>query len=125
MRATLQAGTAGSGTTRAAGWSHPPLAGQRVTVRLPSALRSLAGGEMAVLVDLAGARPGLVTVGEVLAALASAYPGVHHAALDEQGVVRPHVNVFAGADNIRHAAGLATPVPPGTEVWILPAVSGG
>lgn len=97
-----------------------------VRVRLPAALRRLADGQPAIQVRPAG-RPGTsaVTVGDVLAALKRPYPGVHHAALDEQGAVRRHVNVFAGAENIRFAAGLATPVPPGAEVWILPAVSGG
>lgn len=100
----------------------------RVTVRLPAALRRLADGQSAVQVLATGrptAAPITVTVGDVLAALQRLYPGVHHAALDEAGAVRRHVNVFAGTENIRFAAGLATPVPPGAEVWILPAVSGG
>ena len=95
---------------------------QRVKVRVPTALRRLAEDRATVEVALSGES---VTAGEVLAALRSCYPGVHDAALDERGRVRPHVNVFVGADNIRLADGLATPVPAGTEVWILPAVSGG
>ncbi len=94
-------------------------------MRLPAALRRLADGRPAVHLDLAPIRPGAVTVGDVLAALGMTHPGVHHAALDERGAVRQHVNVFAGAENIRFAAGLATPLPAGAEVWILPAVSGG
>ncbi len=66
-----------------------------------------------------------VTVGEVLAGLQSVYPGVHDAAVDERGAIRPHVNVFVGDENVRFLDGLATPVPPDAEVWILPAVSGG
>lgn len=100
----------------------PPV---RVTVRLPAALRSLADGRRAVLVDAVAAQPGVVSIGDVLAALQTPYPGVHHAVLDERGAVRRHVNVFVGAENIRFGAGLATPVPAGDEVWILPAVSGG
>ena len=65
------------------------------------------------------------TVGEVLAALRPTHPGVHDAALDERGAVRQHVNVFVGSENIGFGAGLATSVPQGAEVWILPAVSGG
>ena len=95
-----------------------------VTVRVPTALRRLCEDRPAVQVALA-ASDGAVTAGQVLAALRACYPGVHDAALDERGAVRPHVNVFVGADNIRFAAGLATPVPAGAEVWILPAVSGG
>ena len=46
-------------------------------------------------------------------------------ALPEQGTVRPHVNVFVGSENIRDSRGLETPVTEGTEVSIIPAVSGG
>ena len=95
---------------------------QRVNVRVPTALRRLA--EDHATVEVCVSSPS-VTAGEVLAALRSCYPGVHDAALDERGHVRPHVNVFVGAENIRFAEGLSTPVPPGAEVWILPAVSGG
>lgn len=95
------------------------------TVRLPAALSPLAHGWATIEVDLAAARSDTITVGDVLIALRSVYPGVHDAVLDERGAVRTHVNVFVGADNIRFAAGLATPVSPSAEVWILPAVSGG
>ena len=93
-----------------------------VIVRVPAALRRLAEDRAAVEVSVASESP---TAAQVLAALASCYPGVHDAALDERGAVRPHVNVFVGPENIRFAGGLATPVPAGAEVWILPAVSGG
>jgi hypothetical protein len=43
----------------------------------------------------------------------------------EAGEVRPHVNVFVGSESIRYSGGLATPVPDGAEIVILPAVSGG
>jgi molybdopterin converting factor small subunit len=48
-------------------------------------------------------------------------------ALDEQGKIREHVNVFVDGESIRAGAkrGLQTPVAAGAEVWILPAVSGG
>jgi sulfur-carrier protein len=101
------------------------MAQQRVTVRVPAALRRLADDQAAVQVELAPEPPATVTAGQVLASLESSYPGVRDAALDERGAVRPHVNVFVGSENIRFCAGLATPVPAGAEVWILPAVSGG
>ncbi len=97
----------------------------RVTVRVPAPLRRLSGDRAAVPLDVTPKQSGVVSVGDVLSALASLCPGVHDAAVDERGAVRQHVNVFVGPDNIRFAAGLATPVPAGAEVWILPAVSGG
>jgi molybdopterin synthase sulfur carrier subunit len=45
--------------------------------------------------------------------------------MTETGAVRTHVNVFVGSDDIRWSKGLETPVPDGSEVVILPAVSGG
>jgi molybdopterin synthase sulfur carrier subunit len=39
--------------------------------------------------------------------------------------VRQHVNVFVGPDNVRDLDGLSSVVPPGVEVSVLPAVSGG
>ena len=96
---------------------------QCVMVRVPAALRRLADDRARLEVWFGSEAP--VTAGEVLSALGACYPGVHDAALDERGRVRPHVNVFVGPNNIRLADGLATPVPPGAEVWILPAVSGG
>jgi molybdopterin synthase sulfur carrier subunit len=65
------------------------------------------------------------TVGEALARLWAAQPGVRDRVVDEQGQVRPHVNVFVGTESIRFTGGLSTPVKDGTEIWIVPAVSGG
>jgi len=45
--------------------------------------------------------------------------------LTPEGELRPFVNVFLDRDSIRALQGLATPVPPGTIVSILPAVAGG
>ena len=63
--------------------------------------------------------------GTVLAALGQAHPGVGQRVLDDQGVLRRHVNVFVNGESIRYLAGVATPVGDADEVWILPAVSGG
>ena len=65
------------------------------------------------------------TVGEALAALWAVYPGVRDRVVDEQGDVRQHVNVFVGDESIRFTGGLATAVGDGSEIWIVPAVSGG
>ncbi len=65
------------------------------------------------------------TVGDALAALRALHPGLTERVLTETGDVRPHVNLFVAETNIRDAAGLATRVPEGSEIAILPAVSGG
>ena len=94
-----------------------------VTVRLPSALRELARGEKAVVVELAD--DGSATVATVLDALAAQLPAVERRIRDEAGVLRRHVNVFVGEANIRDGAGLAEPLSDGSEIQVIPAVSGG
>lgn len=65
------------------------------------------------------------TVGAVLDALDAAAPAVGRRLRDEAGNVRRHVNVFVGADNQRDLDGVATVVPEGADVSVMPAVSGG
>ena len=99
----------------------------QVTVYLPAALRQFSAGERRLRVELAAAEAVPVTLGQVFAALHARAPGVVERALDEQGGVRPHVNLFVDGESVRvgDGLGLATPVAAGSEVWILPAVSGG
>ena len=91
-----------------------------VLVLIPGPLQPFAGGRHSIA--LAGSPS---TVGEALQALESLHPGLRDRVLTEQGEVRPHVNVFVAAENIRDARGLSTLVPEGAEIAILPAVSGG
>jgi molybdopterin converting factor small subunit len=87
-------------------------------VRIPTTLRSLAGGSSEVTVDGA-------TVGEVLASLESTHPGFKERLLDDEGGLRRFVNVFVADDDVRFLQGLDTPVPEGETVAIIPAVAGG
>ena len=89
-----------------------------VTVRIPTTLRSLTGGNAEVKVDGA-------TVGEVLGNLDGAHPGFKDRILDDSGALRRFVNVFVADDDVRYLQGLDTPVPEGETVAIIPAVAGG
>jgi molybdopterin synthase sulfur carrier subunit len=92
-----------------------------VAVRLPAGLRPFAGGQAVLTLDLdAGA-----DVGTVLDHLAVAFPRLERRVRDEQGRLRPHVNLFVGAVHIRDLDQLATTLVDGSEMTILPAVSGG
>jgi len=53
------------------------------------------------------------------------YPALYRNVCDETGAVRRHINVFVNTHHMRDRAGLDTPLSPGDEVTILPAVSGG
>jgi molybdopterin synthase sulfur carrier subunit len=93
-----------------------------VRVRVPTALRELVSGSQTVVVDVDGDN---VTVGSVLDALALEHPALERRVRDEMGRTRVHVNLFVGADNVRDLDGLATPITPGDELSIIPAISGG
>jgi molybdopterin converting factor small subunit len=87
---------------------------------IPGALRPYANGQSAVEVPWTGGR-----LDAALAVLWSAHPGLRLRIVNEQGSVRPHVNLFVAGENSRDTGGLATPVPEGAEIAIIPAVSGG
>ncbi len=89
-----------------------------VDVRLPTVLRSHAGGNASVQVEGS-------TVGEVLASLVAAYPGMEGQVLGEDGSVQRFVNLYVNDDDVRYLQALDTPVKEGDEVSILPAVAGG
>lgn len=89
-----------------------------IVVRIPAALRGFANGAHEL-----SASPG--TVADVLAQLRFRHPQLVQRLLTPEGELRPFVNVFLDRANIRALQGLATPVPAGTVVSILPAVAGG
>jgi molybdopterin converting factor small subunit len=114
----------------------------QVPVRVPNTLRGLVAGERTVVVDVPVdvavdvpvdvavdvEHPGNdvpVTVAGVLDALAVRHAALERRIRDELGRTRIHVNLFVGPDNIRDLDGLATPVAPGQELSIIPAISGG
>lgn len=89
-----------------------------VTIRVPTTLRTLTGGESQVQVE-AG------TVQEALDALEAAHPGFSDKLLDGDGSLRRFVNVFVADDDVRFLDGMATPIPDGETLSIVPAVAGG
>jgi len=66
-----------------------------------------------------------VALEDLLQSLFAAHPGIRDRILTEQGTIREHVNIFVGQSSVRSGSGLKTPVADGTEVWIIPAISGG
>ncbi len=87
-------------------------------VRLPTVLRSHAGGS--AVVEAEGE-----TVAEVLAWLEATYPGLTGQLRTPEGTAHRFVNVYVDDDDVRYLDGLATKVGDGAEVSILPAVAGG
>jgi len=89
-----------------------------VSVRIPTILRSYTGGAREV-----GAEAG--TLREIIAGLDAEFPGIGGRLLDDTGKLRRFVNVYVGDEDVRLAQGLDTPVLPGTQVSVIPAVAGG
>jgi sulfur-carrier protein len=89
-----------------------------VKVKIPTQLRTAAGGESELQVDGA-------TVGEVLSAVFDRHGELRDRLSDGDGGLRRFVNVYVDGEDIRFGDGLETAVADGNEVQILPAVAGG
>ncbi|PYV57801.1 MAG: molybdopterin synthase sulfur carrier subunit [Acidobacteria bacterium] len=91
-----------------------------VTFHIPGALREFAGGHSSVEIE---ASPS--TVADALATLWVLYPGVRDRIATEQGQIREHINIFVGNEDIRYTGGLMSPISDGSQISIVPAISGG
>jgi len=93
----------------------------QVLFTIPGPLREFTGNQSGVRVEVeAGA-----SLLQVLQALFVEYPGLRDRVLTEAGQTRQHVNIFVANENVRYTGGLATAIPAGAEVSIVPAISGG
>ena len=88
-------------------------------VAIPSPLRSYCKGAAGVTVACAVSDP---TLGDLLAGLDAAFPGIRFRMQDEQGKLRPHIKVFVNASVQRDLASL---LPANADVMIVAALSGG
>lgn len=91
-----------------------------ITFHIPAALREFTAGQSMIQLEIPDG-----TVADSLSALWRTYPGVRDRVVNEQDQVRQHINIFVGNENIRYTGGLATRVPDGSSISIVPAVSGG
>ena len=87
------------------------------TVRIPTPLRTLTGGEDQV--QATGD-----TVKDVIETLEKNHPGIRDRLLDDKGV-RRFVNIYVGDEDIRFLDGLATVLKATDEISIVPAIAGG
>jgi sulfur-carrier protein len=89
-----------------------------VSVRIPTILRSLTGGESEV-------KASGDTLRDVISDLDANYSGIAARILDDNGKIRRFVNVYVGDEDVRFTDGLDTPTPEGAQVSVIPAVAGG
>jgi sulfur-carrier protein len=90
-----------------------------VTVLVPGVLRGEVEGASKVDVEPAG------TLRGVLDEVGRRWPRLARRIRDEQGELRRYVNVYVDGEDCRRLGGLATPVPDGAEIQVLPSVAGG
>ena len=91
-----------------------------VNFHIPGPLREFTAGHSIVLVEQSPA-----TLAEALSALWKLYPGLRDRMATEQGQMREHVNIFIGDEDVRYTGGLMSRVTPGSDISIVPAISGG
>lgn len=91
-----------------------------VTFHIPGALREFTAGRSTVEIEGSPA-----TLADALFALWILYPGVRDRIATEQGQIREHINIFVGDEDVRYTGGLMSPISAGSQISIVPAISGG
>jgi len=89
-----------------------------VTVKIPTPLRPITGGQAELKIEGA-------TVGDVLRKLDAQFKGFGERVLDEGKNVKRFINVFVNEDNIRDKRELDTELKNGDTISILPSIAGG
>jgi sulfur-carrier protein len=91
-----------------------------LTFVISGPLRELAGNRSEIRVTGPAS-----SVADALSLLWVEQPAFRDRVITELGELRPHLNLFVDGECIRFTEGFATPVREGSEIVILPALSGG
>lgn len=89
-----------------------------VQVRIPTPLRRLTNQESTVQADGSD-------LSAVIDSLDTSYPGIKARLCDDDGELRPFVNIFVNGEDVRYLDGLNSAISDGDELSIVPAVAGG
>jgi molybdopterin synthase sulfur carrier subunit len=89
-----------------------------ITVRVPSALRKQTGGAMAIELEADN-------VAQALERLDLLHPALRSHLRDEQGLLRPKVQVYVNDVHVRFLQGVQTPLSDGDRIYVVPNVMGG
>ena len=92
--------------------------GGAISVAIPTPMRRFTGG--AAKVRVTGS-----TLSEALADLGRQFPDLGGRIVEDDGRIRRFVNIFVNGDNARDLEGERTPVKPGDELTVIPAMAGG
>ena len=88
------------------------------TIRIPTPLRPYTNGQSEVTVEG-------ITVGEVMQDLTNKHEELRQHLYNEDGKLRPFVNVFLESTDVRHLQGESTTVTDESRLRIVPSVAGG
>ena len=89
-----------------------------VIVRIPSPLQKLTKDKEEVKAEGANIK-------EIINDLEKSYPGIKERICDENGSVRKFINIYVNEEDVRFLQRDNTPVKPGDEISIVPAIAGG
>ena len=87
-------------------------------VVIPTPLRKFTSGADVVEVE-AG------TIQQVLDHIETKYPGFRASVCDDSGSLRRFINIYIDGEDVRFLENLSTPAADGSEIAIVPAISGG
>jgi sulfur-carrier protein len=88
------------------------------TLRIPTPLRMYTDGQTDVVVHGDD-------ISETLTNLTTQYPSLKPHLFNDDGNLRPFVNLFVGANNINDLQGMSTPVTDGEKIMLIPSIAGG
>ena len=89
-----------------------------ISVKIPTPLRKLTDGNSTVSVSGSN-------ITNIISDLENKYPGIKDRICEENGEIRPFVNIFVNGEDIRYLEGLNSKLSENDEVSIVPAVAGG
>jgi molybdopterin converting factor small subunit len=89
-----------------------------VTLQLPTVLAKLADGQRSLQVQGS-------TLGDVVADVATRFPGLAPRLRDAAGQPYPFVTFYVNDDDARLQGGFAATVRDGDEIIVVPAIAGG
>jgi molybdopterin converting factor small subunit len=87
-------------------------------LRIPTPLRTYTSGKSEVPVNGAN-------ISEALTDLTTQYPTLKPHLFNDDGSLRPFVNLFVGENNIKDLQGIDTPVKDGEKIMLIPSIAGG
>ena len=89
-----------------------------ITIFIPTPLRRFAAEQAKVNVNAKN-------VAEAIRSLTSIHPSLTPYIYDEAELIRKHVRIYLGEDDIREKDGINTRLKEGDELSIIPAIAGG